>query len=250
MSEPEPPPAPPAVEDLQFQHAEFSPNAPRLPCAFCKREAGESDYRAGGAVACSACARRLSDLQIKPDTKTLWTRAFPWGVGAAIAGAIIFAIISLTGFQFALVAILVGYMVGKAIVRATQGRTSRACQVMAVVLTYGAITTSYMPFFIAGAVKQMSKRAKNKPAPPPDLSSAEKMSLGTALIGLVVGIALLIGVALVMPFLIVVHAPVSGLINLLIIFIGLRKAWTLTTPFRAEITGPYLAAQPQPTEAA
>jgi len=241
-----PPPASP-VEDLQFQHAEYATAPPRVACAYCKTDAGESYYRVGGAVACQACTARLRDLQIRPDRKIFWLRAAPWGLGAAIGGSIIFALISLTGFQFALVAILVGFMVGKAIRRATRGRSSRACQVLAVILTYGAITTSYLPFFIAGAVKQMDKKVKSKPAaaaaPVPTIKHM-KMSLGVAFLAMIAGVLLLVGISLVMPFLIIAHAPLSGLINLAIIFIGLRKAWLLTAPYSAPIAGPFQATQP------
>jgi len=241
-----PPPAPP-VEDLQFQHAEYAPAVPRQACAFCKADAGESYYRVGGAAACHGCAARLRDMQIRPDRKTFWLRAAPWGLGAAIAGSIIFALISLTGFQFALVAILVGFMVGKAIRRATRGRSSRACQVMAVILTYGAITTSYLPFFIAGAVKQMNKQAKTKPAAAASVPTIKpkQMSLGRAFVAMIAGLLLLTGIALVMPFIIIAQAPVSGLINLVIIFIGLSKAWRLTAPFSAPIDGPFQSSPPE-----
>ena len=47
---------------------------------------------------------------------------------------------------------------------------------------------------------------------------------------------------LLLPFLMLAHSPLSGLINLVIIFIGLSKAWRLTTPFRASILGPYTGA--------
>ena len=40
------------------------------------------------------------------------------------------------------------------------------------------------------------------------------------------------------------HSPLSGLINLVIIAIGLRQAWRLTTPFRAPVVGPYAARRP------
>jgi hypothetical protein len=57
-----------------------------------------------------------------------------------------------------------------------------------------------------------------------------------------VAIAFLIGFSLILPFLVLAHSPLSGLINLVIIFIGLSKAWRLTTPFRASILGPYTGA--------
>jgi hypothetical protein len=46
----------------------------------------------------------------------------------------------------------------------------------------------------------------------------------------------------VLPFMMLAHSPLSGIINLVIIGIGLRQAWRLTTPYRETILGPYAAA--------
>src|SRR5437870_4658417 len=107
------PVAPPSTDDLQFQRAEYAGAGPA--CAFCKKAAGPSYYQVGQAVACPACADQLRALQSRPE-RGVMLRAALYGLGAAIAGCILFALISLTGFQFSIVAILVGYMVGKAMV--------------------------------------------------------------------------------------------------------------------------------------
>src|SRR5690349_9938430 len=114
--------APAPTDALQFERAEYAGAGP--DCAFCKKPAGASYYHVGRAVACLACSEQLRRLQSRPD-RPLMLRAALYGLGAAIAGSILFALISLSGFQFSIVAILVGYMVGKAIVRATHGRSSR-----------------------------------------------------------------------------------------------------------------------------
>src|SRR4051794_31094933 len=120
--EPSPSVAPlPSTDDLQFQRAEYTGTGP--DCAFCKRPAGPSYYQVGGAAACPGCTAQLQKLQEGPD-RGVMLRAALYGVGAAIAGSILFALVSLSGFQFSIVAILVGYLVGKAIVRATRGRSS------------------------------------------------------------------------------------------------------------------------------
>jgi len=133
--------------------------------------------------------------------------------------------------------------VGKAIVRATNGRTSRACQVLAVVLTYGAITTSYLPMMITTFAKQR-KAAKPASAAHEKLLAPNPRPLnpGAAITGLAAASAILIGFSMVLPFMMLAHSPLSGIINLVIIAIGLRQAWRLTTPFRVPILGPYGAA--------
>jgi hypothetical protein len=51
-------------------------------------------------------------------------------------------------------------------------------------------------------------------------------------------LAILIGVTFAIPFLVLLSEPVSGLINLVIIGIGLLQAWRITQPDRAPILGP------------
>ena len=229
---------PPPAEALQFQRAEYAGAGP--DCGFCKKSAGPSYYQVGQAVACPACAERLRQLQTRPG-RSLMVRATLYGLGAAVAGSVIFALISLTGFQFSIVAILVGVIVGKAIVRATHGRTSRACQVLAVVLTYGAITTSYLPMMFSAAIKHQKAAGKTAAIPAP-VPKPGPVNPAAALAGLAAATAILIGFSMVLPFMVLAHSPLSGLINLVIIAIGLRQAWRLTTPFRAPILGPYVAA--------
>jgi hypothetical protein len=54
----------------------------------------------------------------------------------------------LTGLEVGLIAILVGYMVGRAVRHGSGGLGGRPQQILAVVLTYFAITTSYLPVFV------------------------------------------------------------------------------------------------------
>src|SRR5262249_18475609 len=132
-----------SAPDLQFQHAEYPEGSPPRVCSFCKAPVGDSGFLMSGTLACAACMAKVREMQAPVKGGSLG-RGLLYGLGAAIAGSAIFALVSLTGFQFSIVAILVGYMVGKAIRRGVEGQTTRLCQVMAVVLTYGAITTSYL----------------------------------------------------------------------------------------------------------
>jgi len=236
MSAPESafPAPPPAPEDLQFQQAEYAAAPPSRVCAFCKAEVGENFFQVSGTVACAACLAKVREMQgpVKQGSLGL---AFAYGLGAAIAGSVIYGLVSLSGFQFSIVAILVGVMVGKAMRKAMQGETTRACQVLAVVLTYGAITTSYLPLMISGAMKarDAGKSAKTQTPVPAAQNprTAQKVTAG----GFVAAIVILIGISLAVPFLVLAQSPLSGLINLLIIFIGLRQSWRLTTPTRTYV---------------
>jgi hypothetical protein len=231
--------APPPPDALQFQRAEYVGSGP--DCAFCKKAAGPSYYLVGRGVACPGCCAQLRRLQTKPE-RSLMLRGALYGLGAAIAGSILFALISLTGFQFSIVAILVGYMVGKAMMRATRGRSSRACQVMAVVLTYGAITTSYLPRMISSAIKEHKAGGKKAAATGIDATNRAPRTPAAGAAGLGVAVVFLVGFSMILPLLMLASSPLAGLINLVIIFIGLRSAWRLTRPFSTPLLGPYTGA--------
>ncbi len=245
LNQPAPASDVPSVADLQFQRADVPDAEAALLCAACKTEIRDSYYHVGGAVTCPSCAEAQAAQQTRPAGRAAFLRAALYGTGAAIAGAIIFALVSLTGFQFSIVAILVGIMVGKAIRYATNGRTSRAYQVLAVVLTYGGITTSYIPSMLSEAMKQ-TKTAQSAP----QQQGPSAMSTGQTAGTLGLAVVVLIGISLVLPFLYLGASIVSGLINLLIIGIGLRQAWRITAPNDIPILGPYPVTTTAATEPA
>src|SRR5262245_34113180 len=120
-----PSPAPlPATTELQFQRAELSSpdgSFSGQSCVACKRPIASQYYHAQGQVVCPDCAQRIQDGQQAPAHLSL-LRAALYGGGAALGGCILYAIFTLvTGFEFALMAILVGYMVGKAIRHGSNG---------------------------------------------------------------------------------------------------------------------------------
>jgi hypothetical protein len=158
-------------------------------------------------------------------------RAVIYGVGAALAGCILYAIPLAMGFQIGIVALVVGYMVGKAIRHASYGTGGRAQQVLAVVLTYLAISASIVPALVFMGVKQGAARAAQKKPPEVQpvkpLPSAGKMAAGVALL------------VVISPFLQLKSSPVGGLISLFILFIGLQRAWVLTARHEIIVTGPY-----------
>jgi hypothetical protein len=147
----------------------------------------------------------------------------------------------LTGVEFALITILIGVMIGKAIRHASHGLGGRPQQILAVVLTYFAITTSYIPVVISQAARHSKPAAAQQTATPktPERSSDPnaKPSLAGAILFL-----LLIGAAA--PFL-SLTSGLGGLLSLFIIFIGLQRAWKLTARTDLLVMGPY---DVQPTQ--
>ncbi len=225
-------------QELQFHKAEFADNT-RL-CALCNVPVTSTYYQFGGKAVCQNCAAQRSELQ-QPAGAIHFSRALLYGFGAAVAGSVLFAAVSLaTGFQFSLLSIVVGIMVGKAIKRATGGRGGLKYQVLAVLLTYGAITTSFIPELVRGArtAKAAGKQADKSAAQKQPDSPKPVVSLQRAGLAVIV----LIGVGLISPVLILMSDPAGGLLNALIILFGLLQAWRQTRGSAALLTGPFQTA--------
>jgi hypothetical protein len=134
--------------------------------------------------------------------------------------------------QIGLISILVGYMVGKAVRKGSGGRGGRAQQILAVALTYFAITTSYIPPFLqemASSPRQHARTQAGTTNPVPTAAPAA-LSVGVAIV-------LLLAIVAAAPFLALSHG--TGFLTLLIIFFGLSQAWKLTAKARISIVGPY-----------
>jgi len=136
----------PAAETLQFRKAEHVIEGPK--CVICTRPIVDSFYHAQGKVVCPACAKAVEAGQSAPPAHT-FAKSFLYGLGAAITGTALFSIVWLvTNYQLALIAILIGFMVGKAVRYGSQGLGGRPQQVMAVLLTYFSISASYIPVWL------------------------------------------------------------------------------------------------------
>jgi hypothetical protein len=225
-------------EDLQFQRAE--PIAPAAAedgspeCVVCKRRTGSTYFHAQGMVVCPGCAEKIRTGQQAPAAASL-ARAALYGGGAALAGCAIYATVAIVlHAEVGLIAILVGYMVGRAIRHASKGRGGRPQQILAVLLTYFAITTSYIPVFVYQAVKHPHAAAAQQGQGSAAPAAVEKRSpsFGTAVLFLLL-------LAAAAPFLTLGSGGVSGLIGLFIIFIGLQRAWRLTGRSEILLMGPY-----------
>jgi len=143
-----------------------------------------------------------------------------YGGGAALAGMLIYAIVAIAGFQIGLIAFLVGYMVAKAILYATNGVGGRPQQILAITLTYFAISSSYIPMLLYGVYKTN----------PQALHAVYSVRFVVACIEL----------AVASPFLALFNGRnASALISLIILFVGMRQAWAMTRRPEIIVTGPF-----------
>jgi hypothetical protein len=198
------------VDNLQFQKAEFQGNRP--PCAACKGAVEGSYYQYAGHVICARCGARVRAGQQEPGTAHL-LRGLTFGAGAAAACSLGYAAITaLSHLEIALVAILVGYLVGRAVRIGSYGLGGRRSQVLAVALTYFSITGSYLLL----ALREPGAEIMRNPG----------------------GVVMMTGVALAEPLLGLARG-FSGILGLAIIVFGLMQAWRQTARDPRVLTGPF-----------
>ena len=168
------------------------------------------------------------------------------GLGAGPVGAVIwFAIRRIAHLEIGLVAIVLGFFVGKAVRKGSGNRGGRGYQVLAVLLTYCCIAANYMPDVLEGTLKARDKHQAANAAQKAggDNGTADKAAqdriqpapICSALWALVVVAALVFVFSLTVPFL----PGAENIIGLLIIGFALWEAWKLNARRLLPISGPY-----------
>jgi hypothetical protein len=218
---------------LQFDKVEVASGGAQL-CPRCRRAIGGQYFAVGGAAICPTCAGELRG----PGGRAAFLRALAYGGGAAVLGTIVwFAIMKLTEREFGLLAIGVGLFVGYAVRKGSGGRGGWKYQALAMALTYVSITTSYVPLVIKAAVEQSDKAAEEKGGPSVTAKDAAAASgapqAPPSAGGLVLGFALILGLAFVSPFL----GGGGNIMGLIIIGIALYEAWKINKAI--PISGPF-----------
>jgi len=252
---------------LQLDRAEYAENAPER-CAACGQALGGSYYELGGRICCAACQERIVAAFAGRPGAAGFLRAAGAGLAAAAVGsAIYFAVRAATGFQFGLISILVGFLVGRAVHWGCGGRGGWPYQALAVLLTYLAIVSTYVPVILEVAKRQQTAAAATAsptatvaragsdaaqaapataPAPgaapaagsrPPARAGAAQSSPLRRLANLGAGYGLLLLVAAAVPFM-----GGVGILGLIIIAIGLYEAWKLNRRPRLTVSGPHVIA--------
>lgn len=184
------------------------------------------------------------ERQQPKDSHAGFVRGLLFGIGAAIVGMIFYAGFTIvTGIYIGYVSLAVGWLVGKAIMLGSKGIGGRRYQIAAVALTYAAVSLAAIPIWISAYAKakpqaQSLQLRQQQPSTSADNNQLEstqpkpKPNVGKALLQL-----LMIGLA--SPFL-ELQDPLSGIIGLVILMVGIRIAWQITVGSRcADIQGPY-----------
>ena len=200
-----------AAGELRLDRAEFAAGEEPTRCAACGQALAGSYYEVDGRVVCAGCHQRLLDAYQQRLAAGGFPRAALAGLGAAVVGAAIYvAVMSATGINFGLVAILVGYLVGKAVNWGSSGRGGWPYQALAVALTYLAIVSTYIPLYLQAQAAD--------PAHSP----------------MTAGLAVLMIAAVLAPF-----TGGTSIVGAIIIAIGLYEAWKLNRRPVLRVSGPH-----------
>lgn len=239
----------------QFGTAEYA-GPPGSQCQLCHQGIGATYYRLNDAMVCPSCVEKIKRERGK-DTHAAFVRAITAGIGAAVAGMIGYALLTiiLQGWVISIMALAVGWLVGTAMMKASGGVGGRRYQIAAVLLTYAAMSMAEIPIgiYLAGQHKphqteqqklaaeqrqlegESGQTQRQEPSPEPQQLAP---SLGPLL-------ARLIGLGLVSPFLDLQVNPFWGSIGLLILFWGMRMAWRISAGRPFQVLGPFDNSPPQ-----
>jgi hypothetical protein len=239
-----------APERLQFERAEYAEAPPPQPlCQACHQPVHGTYYDVDGATTCERCRLDLDLAGAGSGTGRL-ARATLFGVLAAIACSIAwYAIRKLTGYEFGILAIGVGLLVGGGVRAGSRGRGGWRYQALAMFLTYNAIVVTYVPDIVKGLQSHQTAPATAPSASPspaetvkppaPGEPAAERLTAGVMALALL----FLLLLAYAAPFLVLMEDP-SAVLGLVIIGIALYEAWKLNRRRVPEITGPHQLAAP------
>ncbi len=179
------------------------------PCDGCGAALQHEFWTLGDKKMCAACRQGIQTNHT-PSAQSFW-RALLLGVGGAVAGGVLYWFVRVQfHVEIGILAIGVGYLVGHGVRWGAGQRTSQGLQILALVLTYLAITLQFTP----------------------DLAG----QLGLEGVGeWLAATPRLLSYAVAAPF----AGGMRGIIGAIIMAVALREAWRLTAPISAAIKGPF-----------
>jgi hypothetical protein len=233
--------------DLQFDRAEPAQGQAGLTCAACHRSISDTYFEVNGQVVCASCRRVLEDQWHRGGSAGRFGKALGLGLLAATGSAVVwYAVLKLTDSQWGILAVVVGLAVGAAVSKGANGRGGWRYQTLAIVLTYTAIVSSYVPLIIDD-VRERSREETQPSAAPSDslrvrdsatVTAAASTDAEPGLGTFVLAVGALMALFYATPILVGVQSPIA----LLIVGIALYEAWKLNKKVELRITGPYQVA--------
>jgi len=239
----------------QFGTAEYAAKPRGDHCQFCQQPLSGTYYRVNAGMACPGCAERMRS-EVDLHKHAAYARALAYGIGAAVVGLIGYALIGilLQGWVISYMSIGVGWFVGTAMMKGSNGVGGRRYQIAAALLTYAAVSMAAIPIWIHFAPERDQRKQTqgqkfedkerkfgNDPGQQPDGEPAPRARPSTDL-GTWLGRVALIGLA--SPLIQLSGNPFWGAMGLLILFWGMRIAWRIAAGRPFGIYGPFAVSPP------
>jgi len=203
-----------------------------LACMTCGMITPGTHYLVSGQRTCETCA---SQVPVDESTRLgRFSRALIFGtVAATLCAALWYAVMTITGYELGLIALIVGLVVGVAVRLGSKERGGWVYQGMAVALTYLAIVSTYVPVLVEalgegiveeGAAPGEVDAAEEAGGVPPPTAVADPVTPDTepprALL-----YAVAIPLAVISPVLVMFDDFAASLMWLIIIGVALFEAW-------------------------
>jgi hypothetical protein len=190
-------------------------------------------------MVCPSCADRAK-RELPQDSHAAFVRGLLFGLGGFLFAFIAYSAVGilLQGWTIGYLSLAVGWMIGKAMMMGSRGVGGRRYQMLAVLLTYAAVSMAAIPITLvamrsenAAAVRTNSQEASSsssetesaeqQPAPASKSSARDHHMSSMAALGTLA----LIGLA--SPFY-GLQDGFNGVLMLIILFVGMRFAWRMT----------------------
>ena len=239
--------------ELQFDRAEHAAAPTPMTCVACGQTVGATYYEVNGNVTCQRCRSQLLAAWNRGSPGKRFAKALALGgVAAALGAGLYFGIEALTGYEFGLVAIVVGLIVGTAVRKGSNGRGGWRYQALAMFLTYSAVVATDSSLIARELTKELRGRANPIAAHPDSSATLAGTTAGTlarsdttpakagkraGALTLALGLGVLLALAYAAPIMIGVSSP----LHLVIAGFALYQAWKLNRGAALRITGPYQA---------
>ena len=205
--------AAPAKQPPQFARAEYTQSTAAPSCQICLNPLKHEFFKLNGRSVCPDCAAKAKAGQAT-DGHAAFVQGLLFGSGAALLGLAFYAGFTIaTHFYLGYVAVAVGWLIGKAMMKGSNGVGGRRYQIAAAALTYASISLASIPIMIA------------------NIAPAQEVDWVGQLPGLVLS-------GIFSPF-IELASGLFGIIGLVILFAGIRFAWNVTAAKRLVVAGPY-----------
>jgi hypothetical protein len=221
-------PAAPSDAPLQFERAEFTEPRAAPQCTACKQDIQHAYFEANGHLLCPSCLQQVEASMTGGSRSGRFFRALAFGAGAGVAGAVLYyGVSAVTGYNLGLIAVVVGWMVGTAVNKGSDGRGGVFYQLLAVGLTYLSVCASLAPEVYAGV---SAPPAIEDGATAGDTEGPALHESPPLVRGIVAGI-----LSLGAPVMVGMESPIS----ILIYGFALWEAWRRNTRPVLKIDGPF-----------